>query len=264
MSKGKISIILPYFNGKEFIKEALDSILKQTYTNFEIILIDDGSSNPLHSDYLKALVENYGDERIKYFYKNNEGLSRTRNFGIDNSNGEYLAFIDQDDIWKINKLEIQMNIMKTINGVSAITTNGEAFGETNFILNPGRKFNLKTGFVKESYAKMLRANFADICTLLVRRELLKDIGYCNRKYIVTPDYEYLIRIAEKTDFYYVNDSLYFYRFHANNTVKDIFRLYSEVLCILYERPYNNKKEKYQSLKQFVAAIIKIIILFFKK
>ena len=104
----EVSIILPYFNGKQFISDTITSIVSQTFENFEALIIDDGSTNTEDSLYLKELINNHSDSRLRYLYKKNSGLSLTRNYGIELSIGTYIAFLDQDDIWVADKLEKQV------------------------------------------------------------------------------------------------------------------------------------------------------------
>ena len=99
-----VSIIIPTHNRKEFLIKALDSVLNQTYRNIEVIIIDDAST-----DGTGDLILSYNDERIKYF-KNSSNLyaAESRNIGIQNSNGNFIAFLDDDDIWLPEKLEQQI------------------------------------------------------------------------------------------------------------------------------------------------------------
>jgi glycosyltransferase involved in cell wall biosynthesis len=87
-----ISIIVPIYNTEKYLKKCIDSLINQTYKNIEIILINDGSKDNSHN-----IVSSYRDKRIKYYKKENEGIGKTRNFGIDKATGDYLMFIDSDD-----------------------------------------------------------------------------------------------------------------------------------------------------------------------
>jgi teichuronic acid biosynthesis glycosyltransferase TuaG len=109
----KISIIIPYFNKKQFIKKTLKSILNQSYTNFEIIIIYDDQSK-IDLEYIKSLK--VLDKRIKIFInKKNLGAGLSRNRGILKSQGKYIAFIDADDVWHKSKLSLQLKLMKLRN-----------------------------------------------------------------------------------------------------------------------------------------------------
>ena len=98
-----VSIVIPTFNRRNYITIALDSVLAQTYTNYEIIIIDDGSS-----DNTKEVLTPYWD-KIRYFYQDNRGIPATRNRGIREAKGDYIAFLDSDDYWLPEKLERQID-----------------------------------------------------------------------------------------------------------------------------------------------------------
>lgn len=103
-----ISVIIPTFNRKEILPRAIDSVLSQTHSDFELLIVDDGSTDGTKeslSQYLK-------DFRVKYFFKKNGGVSSARNFGIKKAKGEYIAFLDSDDLFEKKKLEIQLKEMK--------------------------------------------------------------------------------------------------------------------------------------------------------
>ena len=99
----KVSVIIPAYNGDRYISEAIDSVLAQTYTNYEIIVVDDGST-----DNTSQVVKAYGD-RVRYIYRENQGVASARNLGIAKAEGEYIAFLDQDDLFFPNKLSEQLN-----------------------------------------------------------------------------------------------------------------------------------------------------------
>ena len=104
-----VSIIVPVFNVEKYLEECLDSILNQTYENIEVILVDDGStdsSGKICDEYLKK------DSRIKVFHKTNGGLSDARNYGVENSNGEYIIFVDSDDYLSKYTLEFSIKEIK--------------------------------------------------------------------------------------------------------------------------------------------------------
>ena len=94
------TVIIPTVNRKDFLKIAVNSVFDQTFDDFEIIIIDDGST-----DDTKQMLYEYSDKRIKYFYQENKGVSFARNKGLEQSNGKYIAFLDSYDSWVENKLE---------------------------------------------------------------------------------------------------------------------------------------------------------------
>ncbi|PWK93146.1 glycosyltransferase family 2 protein [Hallerella porci] len=101
-----ISVIIPTYNRAELLKRAAQSVLAQTYKDFELIIVDDGST-----DNTKEIVESLNDSRIVYVYQKNAGACVARNNGIEHAKGEYIAFHDSDDVWHSNKLELQMQAL---------------------------------------------------------------------------------------------------------------------------------------------------------
>ena len=108
MLNSKISIVIPTYNRVDFLPKAIQSVLNQTYRNWEMIIVDDGST-----DNTEEIVKGYKESRIQYIvHKYNLGLSAARNTGIKKSRGEYIAFLDSDDEWFPEKISCQMNIFQ--------------------------------------------------------------------------------------------------------------------------------------------------------
>ena len=110
MENNLVSIITPVYNAERFIQPTINSVQNQTYSNWELLLIDDCSTD-MSKEIIESCVQ--FDSRIKYFrLENNMGAAYTRNFGIKNAKGRYIAFIDSDDLWETNKLDLQLEFMK--------------------------------------------------------------------------------------------------------------------------------------------------------
>ena len=103
----KISVLMSAFNAEKYIGETIDSVLGQSFIDFEFIIINDGST-----DQTEVIIKKYNDERIRYFYQENSGLSKALNFGLKISEGDYIARIDADDLCYRNRLEIQLEFME--------------------------------------------------------------------------------------------------------------------------------------------------------
>ena len=102
----KVSVIIPTYNRAAYVKEAIDSVLGQSYEDYEIIVVDDGSS-----DDTNAVVKGFGDSRIRYIYQKNKGISGARNTGIRNARAQFVALLDSDDIWFPQILELEVPIL---------------------------------------------------------------------------------------------------------------------------------------------------------
>ena len=161
--KELISVIIPFYNQKEYFDECLNSALNQTYSNIEIIIINDGSSKFYEEKLLK--IQSINSEKIKIFNQENKGVSEARNLGIRKSNGEYIAFLDSDDIWMPYKLEHQINLIKKyklnfIHGSYLIVNE-----ENRFI----GKFISKT----INYNQLIKSCDIGLSTVMVKSDLIK-------------------------------------------------------------------------------------------
>lgn len=110
MNQPLVSVVIPFYSGKNWLLEAVDSVLSQTYTNFEVLIVNDGSLESIDD-----IAEKYGRLNLKIFYKENGGPASARNLGIEKSSGKYIAFLDSDDIWLPDKLYRQINLMESKN-----------------------------------------------------------------------------------------------------------------------------------------------------
>lgn len=130
MNKDLVSIITPTFNCAKYIGETIESVLNQTYTNFEMIIVDDASS-----DNTEEVVKSFNDKRIKYIkLKENSGPAFARNKAMEMAQGRYMAFLDSDDVWVNDKLEKQINFIKT-NNYNIVCSNYEQIDEKSNNLN---------------------------------------------------------------------------------------------------------------------------------
>ena len=200
--ESKVSIILPNYNSSKTIKKTISSIVNQTYKNWDLIIVDDNSD-----ELTKKILSKYKNKKkIKFhFLHKNKGAAYCRNLAIKKSRSDYIAFIDSDDLWKQNKLKIQMNFMKK-NNYFFTYTNYKTFKLKNpikkNIIVPS-KFNFKsfvkntsiatsTMIVKRSISNNIKFSNTKICEdYFYKCQLLKLIGnaYCYPKYLT----EYQIR-----------------------------------------------------------------------
>lgn len=215
----KISVNIPCFNSSVFINQTLESVLGQTYRDFEVIVMDDGST-----DDTKSKVHAFRDGRIKYFYKANEGLAGTRNRGIAASTGEYIAFLDHDDLWTPQKLEAQMAILERDRDV------GLVFSDAH-VLKDGKKERAtyfdrckpKRGSIFEDLL-LESSNFIPLSSVMMRRNVFDEIGCFKTEFKIGEEYELFLRAADRYRFDYVDEPLAVIRMHEGNfsARKEIF------------------------------------------
>ena len=158
----KISVVMATYNGVDFIEKAIDSVLSQFFKDFELIVVDDGSTDIRIKEKLQPYVEK---ELIKYFYKKNGGQGSARNLGIKESIGKYIAFIDDDDYWSDDKLEKQYNCINGTDFIGCYTD--------SFIVNPNNKIE-KRGIYKiyegDISKNIILNNFITLSSSLILKE----------------------------------------------------------------------------------------------
>ena len=164
MSSVKASVIVAVYNGAKTLTQTIESILSQTYDNFELLLIDDGST-----DESKNLIEKYlEDERVKYFKKQTGGVASARNFGIARATGEVIGFCDQDDQWLPQKLEKQIPLFSDPDV-------GLVYSWVD-IDRHGKRECSTPEFEGECFEALLNRNFVSCCTAMVRRTVLNQVN----------------------------------------------------------------------------------------
>ncbi len=186
-----VSVIIPTFNRAHLIRETIDSVLKQTYQNFEIIIVDDGST-----DNTAEVVKSYSDPRISYFYQPNSGLpAKARNVGLTRASGEFIAFLDSDDIWFPRKIERQL---------TEFAKNPELLGiGTNVLLFPGPR-KIPSRLPHDSrldFKTLLKGSFLYNSSFLIRRSVIEAIGFLDEdcRLRAAEDFDYWLRILHYRD-----------------------------------------------------------------
>ena len=190
----KVSVIIPMYNSKDTIKSAIESVLNQTYKEpIEIIVVNDGSKDGCEKIVEKMIINNQTNRTIKLINKPNGGVSSSRNRGIKEANGEYIAFLDSDDMWHPQKLELVFEALKD----DSIKFIGHSYTlENNF----DKKFNLEK-LSKVSFTKLLLKNFAVTPSIIIKKEICE---YFDETMTHTEDHELWLRIALKTDVHYLD------------------------------------------------------------
>lgn len=203
-----LSVVIPVYNGAAFIADTVRAALAQTFRDFEIVIVNDGSRDGT----LEQLAQ-FGDA-IKVISIPNGGVSNARNVGIKESSGEYIAFLDADDLWQPEKLERQLEAMREYPeagfcccnfGINDPVTGAPA---THFDQFSGdRQLTLDTPLA-DPLAALLKANFVGTCSnVMVRRDVLERTGLFDPRYRQTEDYDLWLRCAAETGFLLLSDVL---------------------------------------------------------
>lgn len=232
----KVSVIIPTFNRNSFLESAIESVLTQTFRDFEIIIVDDASSDDVHE-----CLKQFDDPRLKHIrHKVNRGEAGARNTGIENSTGEYIAFLDDDDTWLPEKIEQQLSVLENL---------------------PAKVAGIYSGYVaiefssKKTLYTKVPAMRGDICndllvrnligtpsTVMIRRACIQQAGLFDENLCYGVDHDFYLRIAKHYHFEYIKKPLVKYTIHekrlTNNPdivakgLEAFSRKYSEKICTM--------------------------------
>ena len=213
LSSALISIIIPTFNHGNYLRRALQSVLCQTYKNWEVIVIDNHSI-----DNTDEIIESFSDPRISYLKIHNNGvIAASRNLGIRNAKGQWIAFLDSDDWWKNNKLQLCFDSMET--NVDLIHHDLVTIKN-----NSSKSVKMKVNIFQVSppilINLLLKGNHIQQSSVVVRKSLLEKIGFINEspEMVACEDYNTWLRIAQITDqFKFIKIKLGYYSEHENST-----------------------------------------------
>ena len=180
-----VSIIIPYYKKELYLEQSIRSILNQTYQNFEIILINDDPENKIFISKFSKL-----DHRIKLVHnENNLGAGLSRNKGLEIANGEYVAFCDSDDLWKNNKIEFQIELMKRLNFTFSFTGYDIIDENNNFI-----KSRKAPSYV--DFQKLRSSCDIGLSTVMIRKDIFKNVEYRFANLRTKEDYVLWLKLAE--------------------------------------------------------------------
>jgi glycosyltransferase involved in cell wall biosynthesis len=238
-----ISVLMPVYNGERFIKESIESILSQTFTDFEFIIVDDCSS-----DTSSNIIMSYDDPRIKFFSnKNNIGQTKSLNKGISLATGKYIARIDQDDLYKKSHLSKKIKIVSKFNF--------DVIGNWSFGINQKNKIikriehPLENQQIKDSL--IISQPFTHSALFIKRSSLIKVNKYPENIQI-SMDYALLVNLAKHdSTFHNIPEYLSFIRYHEKSTsFKNKFKIEKEIFYIQKKTKFFNSKVKIYKAIQF--------------
>lgn len=186
-----VSVVLPCHNGGRWISEAIGSVLAQTYQNFELVIIDDGSA-----DDSKRIISSYlYDERIRYIYQDNRGFSAAINRGIKESNGIFIGFIGQDDLWMPIKLESQLGYINKHKNLDLLHSNYYSIDAKKRIIRQEKAKTPDFSKKEEVIKRLFLNNFIGFETVLVKRKCFDEVGFFDEHMMGFSDHDMWLRIA---------------------------------------------------------------------
>jgi len=202
-----VSVVIPAYNAARWIVETLESVLAQTFRDFEVIVVNDGST-----DNTAQVVEGYG-ERIRCIHKQNGGAASARNVGIRSAQGKYIAFVDADDLWAKEKLRLQVDLLKRT-GLAWVYSDAFAFDGENgkSLVRLGKSVRQYDGDILES---LFLTDYIPSPTPIIRRSVFEHVGYFDedRTVRIGEDWDMWLRIAACYPIGLVSEPLAYYRVH---------------------------------------------------
>jgi glycosyltransferase involved in cell wall biosynthesis len=196
----RISVIIPSYNRGHLILQALKSVSDQTYTNLEIIVVDDGSN-----DNTTHVVSKYNDPRVVYIkHDNNMGLPSARNTGIKASSGNIIAFLDTDDLWLEHKLEEHINIFDSKRDTYVVYSGSYRYQNRKKTYIPSKFIHPKQG---DLLKRLLAGNFVPAISVCIKRECFDKVGLFDPTLLSFEDWDMWIRLAKEYKFHYIPSPL---------------------------------------------------------
>lgn len=229
----KVSVIIPTYGRANIVSQAIKSVLTQTYKDYEIIVVNDGST-----DNTPEVIAQFGNE-IRIIHQTNKGLSAARNTGIRASQGDYIAFLDDDDLWEPHKLETQIPILESLHKIGLIYSDMLFFSGQDLLPGSYNKY-YPTPSIQLLW-NLFYVNYIPVPTVVVRRECLDEVGLFDETLTACEDYDLWLRIIAKYPVHFVNDLLARYRLSENSMSQDGERMLFNYLRVK-EKAFNHNPE----------------------
>ncbi|MBW4502901.1 MAG: glycosyltransferase family 2 protein [Scytonema hyalinum WJT4-NPBG1] len=224
----KVSIVIPAYNAMTYLPETVESVLRQTFSDFEVLIINDGSADNI-IEWVSQLV----DSRVKLISQTNQGVPKARNTGIANAQGEYIAFLDADDLWDPTMLEKQVRCLE----------NNPAVGLVHTWMAVIDAQSQPTGRVMISNAEgdvwkqLVVQNTVPSSSVMVRRCCFDTVGEFDPNLRNIDDWDMWIRIAARYPFAVIKEPLMRYRIHLNNMTKN-WQVVEEAFEMIIEKAFS--------------------------
>jgi GT2 family glycosyltransferase len=234
-----ISVIIPAYNAERTILETIESVQQQTFSDFEMIVINDGST-----DKTLELLGTVKDHRLRLFSYKNGGVSVARNCGISHATGEFIAFLDTDDLWTSDKLELQLAALQQHSEA------GVAYSWTHFMDEQGKSFHADEHICFEGnvYAKLLIGNFIGSgSNPLIRRQAIESVGEFDSTITHGEDWDLYLRLAARWLFVVVPKPQILYRQTSGSASSKIEIMEKDTLSVI-ERAFRAAPPELQFLK----------------
>jgi glycosyltransferase involved in cell wall biosynthesis len=227
-----VSVIVPAFNCKRYIQETIDSVLNQSFENFELIIVDDGSTDG-QFDLIFPYCQR--DQRVRYVYQENKGVSSARNTGFNHSFGHYVAFLDSDDVWLPNNLELK--VVKFAEGDFGLVHSDGYLMDENSLPKEGLMTGCE-GMLLQGILEWKSTQVPGPSSILVKREVLNTIGLFDTALSTSADHDFFLRVASRFAIGRVAKPTWKYRLHSMNMHKNISLMEHDILYVYRKASQN--------------------------
>jgi glycosyltransferase involved in cell wall biosynthesis len=256
-----VSVIMPVYNHEKFIKKAICSLIEQNYINWELIVIDDGST-----DSSANIIKSFKDPRIFYYYQKNKGvkkLAETLNKGLDICRGKFVTMLPSDDYWPVYRLNIQIPYFKNKKTVLVFGNMFIVDEKDNIIANANlnNNYHFYNTFPKSKKIHIyFKENYIMQPTVLIKTKVLKKIGgYIQPKYMYAEDYPTQMHLLFKGDFKFINKKLAYYRMHSDQMTKNHIKEMVETDIKFLREFYNSLDVEKKKLTGFSPSKLNIML-----
>lgn len=219
-----VSVVIATYNMGQYLGEAVESVLGQTWKNLEIIIVDDGSTDDT-PDVIKRFKNN---RRVRYISTENQGQPRAKNRGLKEAVGEYLGFCDADDLWQPDKLQLQMPAFLDSN-VGVVYSDVKYINENGFEVNKIQPYSRFSGHVTK---QLMIKNFIPFGTAIIRRECVEKNGYFDQDLPMGIDWDLWLRYSVDWNFNYIQHKTYAYRIWSGQMSNNYRGRYDNAFKIL--------------------------------
>jgi glycosyltransferase involved in cell wall biosynthesis len=237
-----ISVVIPVYNNETTIQETIESVLSQSFSDLELIVINDGSQ-----DSTLKIVSSILDPRLKVFSYPNAGLAATRNRGVSHASGEYISFIDADDLWTPDKLEAQFKALQGNPQAAVAYSWTDWIDESGQFLRPGGHISVNG----DVFATLLLRDFVESgSNPLIRAEALAEVGGFDESLPAVEDWDMWLRLAARYEFVCVPSPQILYRVSSSSMSSNVWKMEAGSLQVI-ERAFAVAPESLQHLKREV-------------
>jgi len=215
MERAKVSAIIPVYNCERYVCAAVESVIAQTYPLHEIIVVDDGST-----DGTRVALNRYLD-RVTYIHQKNQGEPAARNTGMSNATGDFIAFLDADDLWLPEKTQLQMDLFEKHHEYGLVYTDMTTFNDEGVLVQSVRATRKKHYCSGRIFRQLFQETLFGSGSVIFRKACIETVGGFDETFYIGSDYEMWLRMARHFEFGYVDKPLLQYRQHPEMSTRTL-------------------------------------------